>query len=189
MRPFIKSIEVQVGESHEATSNFSSELLFRMFKECTSSRLTYEQWENNCIVCLTPAQLGLPNFTEGLSIVTAVSLKITLVESPEAKRLRQKWDMYNYVGTVGSVDSVNIADAEIQLGNGGDNPGNVQANAHGNPTYVFRTNFDYDNRSLVMNSRREMILKKNSREFRGDSGLKILPQAVPQQQGLKSYMG
>ena len=84
-------------------------------------------------------------------------------------------------GTCGSVNSIAIQDANIQ-------DGNVQANAHGNPTYVFRTNFDYDNRSLVMNSRREMIIKKNSREFRGDSGLKIIPQAVPQQQGLKSYM-
>ena len=174
MRPLIKSIEVSVGESHEATSNFSSELLFRMFKECTSSRLNYGQWLNNCIVCLTPAQLGLPNFTEGLSIVTAVSLKVTLVESPEAKRLRENWDMYNYVGTCGGVDQ-------------GVQTGNERSIAHGRPTYTFRTNFDYDNRSLVMNSRRELILKKNSREFRGDSGLKMIKQAVPTQQGLKSY--
>ena len=181
MRPLIKSIEVQVGETHEATSNFSSELLFRMFKECTSSRLTWEQWQNNCIVCLTPAQLGLPNFTEGLSIVTAVSLKVTLVESPEAKRLRQNWDMYKYVGTSGGVDTAALVGDAIQ-------GGNVLANAHGNPTYTFRTNFDFDNRSLLLNSRREIILKKNSREFRGDSGLRMIKQAVPTQQGLKSYM-
>jgi hypothetical protein len=69
------------------------------------------------------------------------------------------------------------------------NDDNQLATDHGTPTYTFRTNFDYDNRSLVMNSRREMILKKNSREFRGDSGLRMIKQEVPTQQGLKSYMG
>ena len=103
------------------------------------------------------------------------------MESPEAKRLRERWDMYEYVGTCGSVSSLAIQDPNIQ-------DGNVQANAHGKPTYVFRCNFDYDNRSLIMNSRREMVLKKNSREFRGDSGLKIIKQSVPAQQGLKGYM-
>ena len=106
---------------------------------------------------------------------------MTLVESPEAKRLRQNWDMYSYVGTSGGVDTAALVGDAIQ-------GGNVLANAHGNPTYTFRTNFDFDNRSLLLNSRREIILKKNSREFRGDSGLRMIKQALPTQQGLKSYM-
>ena len=44
LRPFIRSINIQVAESPQITTTYSSELLYRMYRENTLSRATYNQW-------------------------------------------------------------------------------------------------------------------------------------------------
>lgn len=62
LRPFIRSINVQVAESPNITTQYSSEVIYRMYKENTLSRATYNQWRSNCICVLSPQQLGITNF-------------------------------------------------------------------------------------------------------------------------------
>jgi len=88
--------------------------------------------------------------------------------SPIAKRLFRNWEMSNYTGTVSS--TLNTADNTLAL-------------AAASPKYTMRTIFNYTNRSLLMNARREMVVKKNARKFNGNSGLRL----VKASGGLKSY--
>ena len=163
LKPFIQHIEIQVAESPQITTQYSSQILYRMFKENTLSRMTYEQWTNNCILCISPQQLGLPNFSENLSVVTAINLTLTMAPSPIAKRLLQNWDALNYTGTCSSVDN-QVPEAQD----------NSEAEAPAKPEYQVRAHFDYSNRSLLINSRREMVIKKNARKFNGLDGLSVI---------------
>ena len=104
LRPFVASIEVQVGEAPQLTTQYSSQLLYRMFKENTVNvGMSYSDWVNNCIVVLSPQQLGLPNFSEGLSVRSSISIKLTLRPSPAARNLHENWNILNYTGTSGVV--------------------------------------------------------------------------------------
>ena len=137
--------------------------------------MSYSDWVNNCIVVLSPQQLGLPNFSEGLSVRSSISIKLTLRPSPAARNLHENWHILNYTGTSGVVTKPTPA------GN------NDIALAVRNPFYEMRVYFDYENRSLLVNSRRELLLKKNSRAFKGNNGLRIDRRGAPQQRGLKLY--
>ena len=175
LKPYIKSIEIGIAENPKLTTQYSSQLLYRMFKENTLSDMTYNDWRNNCIICLSPQQLALPNFSESLSIVSAINLKITVEPSPIARNLLLNWDHMNYTGTSGTV-----------LHNQGVDNNDV-AIAPSEPYYEMRVHFDYDNHSLLMNSRREILLKKNARVFKGNSGLELVRKGLPEQRGLKLY--
>lgn len=176
LKPFIRKISITVAETPEVTSQFPSELLFRFFKENTLSPMTYEQWTNNCIVCISPQQIGIPNFSEGLALVTAINIKLTLELSPMAKRLRRNWDSLNYTGTTGAPHDTPAAQIVS----------NRYARVAGSPVYRIRTHFNFDNRSLLCNARREMLQRKNARPFKGGLELERKGRAV--EQGLNSYV-
>lgn len=91
--------------------------------------------------------------------------------SPIAKRLFRNWEVSNFTGEVGTVDNNHVMQPT------------TRADAAGNPKYTMRTIFNYNNRSLLMNARREMVVKKNARKFNGNSGLRL----VKASGGLKSY--
>ena len=171
LRPFVQSIELSVAETPQVTNQYPSELLYRMFRENTLSRMSYDQWTNNCIVVISPQQIGLPNFSEGLAVVTSVNLRVTVAMSPMAKRLYSNWDSLNYTGST----------AEPIAGDQGDNQ--ILANSVNRPSYRLRTHMNFDNRSLLMNARREMIQKKNARKVRGWSGLDLVKTGKPVTQG------
>jgi len=162
LRPTIFRIDVQIDTQPHATSNFSPELLYRFFKENTLSDMTYEAWLSNCIVMLSPQQLGMgADYGENIAKVTTIDLVVHMRESPIGKRLRENYEGIEYTGSGSHAESVS------------------------SPYFVLRASFDYENRGLLMNARMEVVRKRNARAYKGLTGLVKDERGLPYQRGIK----
>ena len=125
--------------------------------------MTYEAWLDNCIVMLSPQQLGMgADYGENIAKVTTVDLVVHMRESPIGRRLRENYEGIEYTGSGEYAESIS------------------------NPYYVLRASFDYENRGLLMNARMEVVRKRNARAYKGLTGLVKDDRGLPYQQGFKS---
>ena len=159
LRPTIYQIDVQIDTQPHATSNFSSQLLYRFFKENTLSDMSYSDWLSNCIVMICPQQLGMG---ADIAKVTTIDIVVHMRESPIGKRLRENYEGVEYTGSASHAEQVS------------------------SPFYVVRASFDYENRGLLMNARMEVVRKRNARAYKGLTGLVKDDRGLPYQQGFKS---
>ena len=162
LRPTITRVDVAIGENSNVTSRFSSQLLYRFFRENTLSTATYEGWLNNSICVLSPQQLGLgTDFSEGLAKVVSINFTVYFEASPNAKRLIENYEGIEYTGSPDEAELVS------------------------NPHYVVRASFDYENRSSLFNARMAVVRKRNARKYNGETGLVRKDRGLPFQRGLK----
>ena len=138
-------------------------MLYRFFKENSLSDMSYQEWLSNCIIILSPQQLGMgADYAENLAKVTTVTIDVHMRESPIGKRLRENYEGVEYTGSASHAELVS------------------------NPYYVLRASYDYENRGLLMNSRMEVVRKRNARKYNGLTGLVKEERGLPFQRGLKS---
>ena len=163
IKPSIKSIETTINETVDTTSHIPTWLGYRFFKEnCPYSQKTRDEWLNDNIWILSPQQLNITpeTFTESMARVSTLSLKATVEMNRAYKQISSNYSPALFPGLESTGKSVMT------------------------PTFEMRVVITYDNRSLLVNSKNEMIVEKNTLATRGPTGLIRSDRDLPRQGGL-----
>ena len=163
IKPTIKSIETTINETVDTTSHIPTWLGFRFFKEnCPYSQKTRDEWLNDNCWVLSPQQLNITpeTFTESMARVSTISMKATVEMNRAYKQISSNYSPALFPGLESTGKSVMT------------------------PTFEMRVVITYDNRSLLVNSKNEMIVEKNTLATRGPTGLIRSDRDLPRQGGL-----
>ena len=123
---------------------------------------------------ISPQQLAVDSsvFVESLARVNTIGIEAT-IERPKAyknaKMQYRKADFWPSYGSTATGASV---------------APNFGTREYTTPRFQLKVNFMFDNHSLVMNSKREVILKKNTLQAKGPTGLVRDDRGLPHQKGL-----
>ena len=150
-KPRIDSIKVRVGSNPDLTSAIPSQLLYRWFKECTLSEMSYTDWRNGqCIVAFTPEQLCYSNqaLAESLSRTVQIDIEVTFSEPLPYSTARTKAAPTDYFKNTATKDTFTT------------------------PAFRAHLVWEMANHSMVLPASGENFISKNLRQFTGGaSGL------------------
>ena len=163
IKPTIKSIQTTINETVDTTSHIPLWLGYRFFKEnCPYSQKTRDEWvQDNCWV-LSPQQLNITpeTFTESMARVSTLSMEATIEMNRAYKQISCNYNPALFPGLAATGKSVMT------------------------PMFEMRVVVTYDNRSLLVNSKNEMIVEKNTIATRGPTGLIREDRNLPRQGGM-----
>jgi hypothetical protein len=169
LKPTIQSITLQCNEIPDLTSNIPQWLLYRYFREnCPQSLMSMDEWVNTqCMVVLSPSQLNVDakTFTEGMARVSTFSVKAVVKMNRAYRQISANYNELNYPGRV-STHSIHGSDYSVKR-----------------PRFEFRASVLYDNSSLVVNSKSEMIVERNSVTTVAPTGLVRSDRGLPRTLG------
>ena len=170
IRAYISNVKIQLNERPDLTSNVPDIIGYRWFIENSKTLMTFEEWKANCMWLISPQQLSVDSkvFTESLSRVNTLTLSVT-VKRPKA----YKNASMNYRGADFWPAYENAA-AVLRFA----------GRSKTTPRFQVKVNFLMDNHSLVMNSRREVMLRKNILKATGVTGLVRDERSLPKMAGL-----
>ena len=162
----IQNLETQINETVDTTSHIPLWLGYRMFKEnCPYSQKTKDEWVNDNCWVLAPQNLNISaeTFTESMARVSTLSIKATVSMNRAYRQIAANYSPALFPGLAATGKSVM------------------------EPEFEMRVVVAYDNHSLVINSRHEMIIEKNVLATRGPTGLVRQDRGLPKQGGLAFY--
>ena len=165
-KPTITSLETQINETVDTTSHIPLWLGYRFFKECCPfSTKTLDEWTQDNIWCLSPSQLNISpeTWTESMARVSTLSIKATVKMNRAYRQIESNYSPALFPGLPETGRSVM------------------------KPEFELRVVIVYNNHSLIMNSRNEMLIEKNTLSTRGPTGLVKQDRGLPKQGGLPMY--
>ena len=126
--------------------------------------LSREEWEASNFWVISPQQLGITpqTFTESMARVSTLDIKATIKQSRALRAMEDNLD----VGTYPYLSST------------------TNLRNYKTPLYTFKVVFCYTNHALLINSKREMLLVKNTIAAPGPSGLIKEDRFLPRSSGL-----
>lgn len=174
VRAWISNVKFKLNERPDLTSNVPDVIGYRWFLENTKTLMSYEEWKSNCIWVVSPQQLAVdPNtFVESLAKVNTIGIECTIKRPKPYKNSSMQYREADFWPGYGSTEGG--ASVAPQYGN----------RSYASPKFQLKMNFMFDNHSLVMNSRREVLLRKNVLQGTGPSGLVRDDRGLPTQGGL-----
>lgn len=166
-------MRLRVGNAPDITANFTSEMLFRFFKEQSLSQLDFDAWRNGqCICILTPEQIAYSNsaLSESLSRQTNLDIDVTFKESRQYRIARDKYDETDFYKSANTRNRFDVKHADAYI----------------NPKFEMRVMFRYENHTMTLGINAESYISKNQRAYTGGpSGLDRTAKLMPQQGGLR----
>ena len=168
VRAYISKVVFKLNERPDLTSNVPDVVGYRWFLENTKTLMSFEEWKANCLWVISPQQLAVDSstFTESLSRVNTLGVKVT-IERPKAyKNAKMQYR---------EADFWPSKDAGTQY---------PAARSYTSPKFQLKVNFMFDNHSLVLNSKREVLLRKNTLKASGITGLVRDDRGLPHMKGL-----
>ena len=169
LKPTIESLTLSCNEIPDLSSNIPSWLGYRYFKEnCPHSLMTLDEWENtHCMWVLSPSQINVDakTFTEGMARVSTFSVRAVVKMNRAYRQISSNYNERSYPGRPSS-DIVHGDDYSVKR-----------------PRFELRASVLYDNHSLVINSKSEMILERNAVPTVGPTGLVKSDRGLPKIQG------
>ena len=151
IRAYISKLTIKLNERPDLSSNVPDVVGYRWFLENTKTLMTFEEWRSNCLWVISPQQLAVDSntFVESLARVNTISLEAT-IERPKAyKNAKMQFREADFWPSASKVD----------------------ARAYTSPQFQLKVNFMFDNHSLRLNSKREVLLTKNVIQAKGPTGL------------------
>ena len=130
--------------------------------------MSMDEWANTqCMVILSPSQLNVDakTFTEGMARVSTFSVKAVVKMNRAYRQISANYNELNYPGRV-STDTVHGTNYSVKR-----------------PRFEFRASVLYDNHALVINSKSEMILERNSVTTVAPTGLVKSDRGLPKMTG------
>ena len=127
--------------------------------------MTFEEWRSNCLWVISPQQLAVDSntFVESLARVNTISLEAT-IERPKAyKNAKMQYREADFWPGAAST---------------------TYARDYTSPQFQLKVNFMFDNHSLRLNSKREVLLTKNVIQAKGPTGLVRDDRGLPHAKGL-----
>ena len=150
-KPRIASCKIRVGNNPDLTSNIPAQLLYRWYKECTLSEMSFTDWRNGqCVLAFTPEQLCYSNqaLSESLSRTVQVDLEVTFEEPQQYTSVRTRVNSTDFFQATNSKDR------------------------HTTPKFKAHLVWEMANHTMVMPASGENYISKNLRQYTGgDSGL------------------
>ena len=166
IKPTITGLETTINETVDTTSHIPLWLGYRFFKEnCPYSQKTKDEWvQDNCWV-LAPQQLNITaeTFTESMARISTLSIKATVQMNRAYRQISSNYSPALFAGLPATGKSVMT------------------------PEFELRVVVTYDNHSLIINSKNEMMIEKNTLGSRGPTGLIREDRNLPRQGGLAFY--
>ena len=164
LKPLISNVKLSINERPDLTSDVPLYLGYRWFVENTGSTMTREEWEASNFWVISPQQLGITpqTFTESMARVSSLDIRATVKQSRSLRAMEDNLDTGAYPYTQSAVNTTNFK----------------------TPMYTFKVIFCYTNHSLLINSKREMLLVKNTIAAPGPSGLIKEDRFLPRSSGL-----
>ena len=166
VKPTITSLETQINETVDTTSHIPLWLGYRFFKECCPfSTKTLDEWTQDNMWCLSPSQLNISpeTWTESMARVSTLSIKATVKMNRAYRQIESNYSPALFPGLAETGRSVM------------------------KPKFELRVVIVYNNHSLIINSRNEMLIEKNTLSTRGPTGLVRQDRGLPKQGGLPFY--
>ena len=166
IKPTITGLETTINETVDTTSHIPLWLGYRFFKEnCPYSQKTKDEWvSDNCWV-LSPQQLNITaeTFTESMARISTLSIKASVSMNRAYRQISSNYSPALFAGLATTGKSVM------------------------KPEFELRVVVTYDNHSLIINSKNEMLIEKNTLGSRGPTGLIREDRNLPRQGGLAFY--
>jgi len=165
-KPTITNIETTINETIDTTSNIPLWLGYRFFKEnCPYSQKTRDEWVNDNCWILSPQQLNITaeTYTESMARVSTLSMNCTVRMNRAYKQISSNYSPALFAGLASTAKTVMT------------------------PEFELRVVVTYDNHSLIINSKNEMMIEKNTLGSRGPTGLIREDRNLPRQGGLAFY--
>ena len=174
IRAYISSIRIKLNERPDLTSNVPDIVGYRWFLENTKTLMTFEEWKANCLWVISPQQLSVNanTFTESVARVNTIGIEATIRRPKPYKNASMQYRAADFFPSYGSTQG-GAAVAPVYAGR--------QVTT---PRFQLKVQFQMDNHSLVINSRREILLRKNVLQGSGPSGLTRDTASLPKQGGL-----
>ena len=169
VRAYISKVVFKLNERPDLTSNVPDIVGYRWFLENTKTLMSFEEWKANCLWVISPQQLAVDSstFTESLSRVNTLGVKVT-IERPKAYKNAKM--QYREADFWPSKDA-GVAAYPV-------------ARRYTSPKFQLKLQFVFDNHSLVLNSKREVLLRKNTLKASGVTGLVRNDRGLPHMKGL-----
>ena len=167
VRAYISKVRFKLNERPDLTSNVPDVVGFRWFLENTKTLMSFEEWKANCLWVISPQQLAVDSstFTESLARVNTLGIECT-IERPKAyKNARMQ---YREADFWPSKDASDYA----------------ATRRYTSPKFQLKVQFMFDNHSVSLNSKREVLLRKNVLKAAGPTGLVRDDRGLPHQKGL-----
>ena len=174
IRAYISSLRIKLNERPDLTSNVPDIVGYRWFLENTKTLMTFEEWKANCLWVISPQQLSVNanTFTESVARVNTIGIEATIRRPKPYKNASMQYRAADFFPSYGSTQG-GAAVAPVYAGR--------QVTT---PRFQLKVQFQMDNHSLVINSRREILLRKNVLQGSGPSGLTRETASLPKQGGL-----
>ena len=136
--------------------------------------MTFEEWRANCLWVISPQQLAVDSsvFVESLARVNTIGIDVTVQRPKAYKNAAKQYRNADFWPSYGS----NAAGSSVAP--------NFGTRQYSTPRFQVKMNFMFDNHSLSMNSKREVLLRKNTLQAKGPTGLVRDDRGLPHQQGL-----
>ena len=166
VKPTITNLVTQINETVDTTSHIPMWLGYRFFKECCPfSTKTLDEWTQDNMWVLKPSQLNISpeTWTESMARVSTLSIKATVRMNRAYRQIESNYSPALFPGLPETGRSVM------------------------KPEFELRVVIVYNNHSLIMNSRNEMLIEKNTLSTRGPTGLVRQDRGLPKQGGLPFY--
>jgi len=165
-KPTISHIETTINETVDTTSHIPLWLGYRFFKENSPySTKTKDEWVQDNMWILSPQNLNITaeTFTESMARVSTMSVVATVRMNRAYRQIAANYSPALFPGSKATAASVM------------------------KPEFEVRVVITYDNHSLIMNSRHEMLIEKNTLATQGPTGLVKQDRGLPRQGGLAFY--
>ena len=139
----------KINERVDLTSSVSSLIGYRWFVENSNTLLSYQEWQSNNFWLISPQQLSVDPqiFAESVARVNTISVTATIKRPKPYKNAKRHY---------------RAADFWKQVDDGDDIV---------SPRFQMTLTLMHDNHSLALNSRREVVLRKNVITTPGPTGL------------------
>ena len=149
VKPYISSLVFKVNERIDLTSSVPAIIGYRWFVENTNTLMTFQEWQANNLWLISPQQLALDPqiFVESAARVNTVSVTATISRPKPYKNAKHHYRAADFWKLVDEGDDIV------------------------SPRFQMTLTLMHDNHSLAMNSRREVILRKNVITTPGPTGL------------------
>ena len=150
-KPRIDSVKIRVGSNPDLTSQIPNTLLYRWFKECTLSKMSYTDWRNGaCILAFTPEQLCYSNtsLAESLSRTVQIDVEVQFSNPTQYVTARKRAVPHDFFLGTANKDRFTF------------------------PKFSAHLVWEMANHSMIMPASGENYISKNLREFKeGATGL------------------
>ncbi len=174
IRAYISNIRFKLNERPDLTSNVPDIVGYRWYLENTKTLMTFEEWKSNCLWVISPQQLSVNanTFTESVARVNTIGIEATIRRPKPYKNASMQYRASDFFPSYGSKAS-GAAVAPQYAGR-----------AVTTPRFQLKVQFQFDNHSLLVNSRREVLLRKNVLKGSGPDGLTRDTASLPKMGGL-----